>query len=74
MIIRYKYKRFHVWYNQKVDKYRHVNIIVNMRPYDSKKVHKMQREANDHLSNDLCLFAIIIISIIVGIAVYWLLN
>lgn len=69
-IIKYRIKRFHVWYNQKVDKYQHVNLIVDMKPYDSKKVHKMRKRANDHLVNDFSFFVSILIFIVSIIIVY----
>ena len=70
----YKYKRFHVWFNKKLDKYCHNNIIVDMSPYDCKAVRKMQRKCNDHWSNLLCTLGVIIIMIILFIIVYWLMN
>lgn len=47
----YKYRRFHIWFNKRMDKYFHNSIIVDMKPYNYKVVHKMQRECNDHWSN-----------------------
>lgn len=70
----YKYKRFHVWFNKKMDKYFHNSIIVDMKPYDYKAVRKMKRKCNDHWSNLLCTLGVIIITIILFIIVYWLMD
>lgn len=70
----YKYKRFHVWYNKKVTKDFPNSMIIDMKPYDYKAVHKMQRKHNDPWSNLLCNLGIVIITIIYIIIVYWFIT
>jgi disulfide bond formation protein DsbB len=60
----YKYIRFHVWFNKKMDCYFHNTLIVDMDPYDSKVVSKMQKECNDHWSNFMSLIFAILATII----------
>lgn len=70
----YKYKRFHVWYNKKVDKYFHNNTIIDMKPYDYKAVRKMQRKHNDHWSNLIQDILLVLFTIISFIIVYILMR
>lgn len=70
----YKYKRFHVWFNKKTDKYFHNSIIVDMNPYDYRVVHKTQRKCNDHWSNLISTLGGIIIIIILSFIVVWYLQ
>lgn len=72
--ILYKYKRFHVWFNKKMDKYFHNSIIVDMKPYDYRAVHKMQRKCNDHWSNLISTLGVILITILSFIMVWYLQN
>lgn len=60
----YKYIRFHVWFNKKMDCYFHNNVIVDMNPYDFKVVRKVQKNCNDHWSNFMSfVFALLVIVI-----------
>ena len=70
----YKYKRFHVWFNKKIDKYWHNNLIVDMNPYDYKEVRRIQREANDHWSYFMHFAIIILVTITSFIIGYILIN
>lgn len=67
----YKYKRFHVWFNKKTDKYFHNNTIIDMEfPYDYKAIRKVQKKCNDHWSNLMTYIISILITIILIIIVH----
>lgn len=71
----YKYRRFHIWFNIKVDKYCHNSIIIDMEPpYNYKAVHKIQKKCNDHWSNLMSYIIGLIITIGYIIIIFCLLN
>ena len=72
--ILYKYKRFHVWFNKRMNKYFHNSIIVDMEPYDYKAVHKMKRKCNDHWSNLIQSIIFAFFTIILCIIIYILVR
>lgn len=69
-LLTYEYSKFHVWFNKKLDKYCHNNIIVDMSPYDSKKVYKIQKKGNDHWTNLVSIIIAILINIFIIIVCY----
>ena len=67
----YKYRRFHVWFNKKADKYFHNSVIIDMGfPYNYKAAHKIQKKCNDHWSNLMTYIISILITIIFIIIVH----
>lgn len=70
----YKYKRFHIWFNKRMDKYFHNSIIVDMKPYNYKVIHKMQKQINDHWSNLIQGILLVLFTIISFIIVYILIR
>lgn len=70
----HKYRRFHVLFNKRMDKYFHNSIIVDMSPYDYKVVRKTQRKCNDHWSNFISTLGVILITILSFIIVWYLHN
>lgn len=69
-LLAYKYSKFHIWFNKKLDKYCHNNIIVDMSPYDSKKVHNIQKKCNDHWNNLISIIIVVLINILIIIVYY----
>lgn len=75
----YKYQRFHVWYNQKVEEYYQKKgiehkLIVDMRPYDYKAVRKMQKKHSDHWSNLIGVVATVLIIVITCVIIFYIIN
>lgn len=75
----YHYKRFHIKFNKKIDKYYHVtdtNIIIDMSPYDYKSIRKAYRRhyrrANDHWTNFLYYVITALIVVILTIVIHYL--
>lgn len=77
--LNYHYKRFHIKFNKKIDKYYHItdgNIIIDMSPYDYKSMRKAYRryyrKEHDHWTNFLYYAITAFIVVVLTIVIHYL--